>query len=556
MKKSKARSLLCCGLLVFSFLLSSFLCGCGGGKIACDFILKGGTVIDGTGAASYVADVAVKDGKIVKIGETLNADADATVYDVTGQIVSPGFIDVHTHSDSAPFSQFSVVSKIFQGVTTEICGNCGKSPLPYSEQAYEEYLKTPSGEKDALKTARLSMENYANTVNEKGYYNNLGMLIGHARLRTSVIGEEDREPTSEELEEMKSLLDTAMTQGAFGMSLGLTYPPSAFGKKPELVELAKVVAKHNGIMSVHMRNEGHQVVEAVQEVLDIAKESGVRLQISHLKILSASNWGKSGELLKMVEDARNEGIDVRCDQYPFTASSTGLKVLLPDWAQDGGKEAILKNIAEPTEQLKQDIEDRIAERGGAEKILILVLGKKGTEHNNKYLSEIMEETGLGAADATIKVLADTSVGATGIYFSMDENDVYNIMSSDFVCVGSDGSAYGLADETLPHPRNFATYPQFFQTVREKNLFPIEKAVWKCTGLPAEIMGITDRGILKEGNQADIVVFSQENIKSNSTYVDSRKAPDGISLIFVNGVLTVKDNKIQEKDAGRVLLKTK
>ena len=548
--KKRIAFILCCGMVL------SMLSGCGSKTEISgpyDYILKGGTVVDGTNSEPYVADIAVKDGKIAKIAATIDGEAETT-YDVAGQIVAPGFIDIHTHSDVSPFAVASRPSKIFQGVTTELCGNCGKSMLPYTQEEYDEYMKTQSGKTDPMKTGHLSISEYAANLDKKGYYNNVGMLVGHARLRTTVMGEVDREPTEAELEQMKELLAREMERGCYGMSLGLLYPPSAFAKVPELVELSKVIAQYDGFLAVHMRNEGNDVVESLQEALEVARQSGVRLQISHLKITSTKNWGKANELLTMIEDAKKEGIDVNCDQYPFMASSTIITVLLPDWAQDGGSTAIVNNLENATDELKEEILERVIERGGPDNIYILV-GKYGTEHDNKYLSDVMKEYDLSEADAVIKVVLDTKVTAHGIFFSMNEEDVTTIMKADFVCVGSDGSANDYAGTTYPHPRNFATYPQYFQTVREKDLMPIETAVYKCTGFPAEIMRLTDRGVLKEGMAADIIVFDYETIKSNSTYSDSRQRPDGIQYIFVNGALAVQDNKLISTTSGKALLYT-
>ncbi len=524
-----------------------------------DYILKGGTVVDGTMKKPFVADVCIKDGKIAKITEKTE-EAAKQIFDVGGLTVAPGFIDIHSHSDAIPFVPYLCDCKLQQGVTTEITGNCGKSTLPATENSIDDlnlYLSTDLASSRGAKCppARLSISDYATEINETGHIGNTGMLIGHCALRIAVTGFDDRNPNEKETEELKALLEREMKRGCFGMSLGLIYPPSAFSAREELVELSKVVAKYGGIVAVHMRNEGPKIFEAVEEMLSIAEESGVHLEISHLKLMGKPQWNKAGELLELIENAQKRGVKVTCDQYPFLASSTSLTAVLPNWAFDGGHKKIMERLENPTEELKTGIKQKIDDRGGANTILI-VSADNCPQYSAKYVSDVMKESNLSDVDAVIKILYESETRVSCNYFCINEKDMLTIMPKLYISVGSDGTArtYDKSkDSTVPHPRNFGTFPQFFQTVREHNLMPIENAVYKCTAHPAKVLNITDRGILKEGLAADITVFDYQTIKNNSTYIDSRVKPDGIKLVFVNGKLALEDKEVKEANAGKVLL---
>ena len=516
-----------------------------------DLILSGGLVIDGTGNKPYVANVCVQDGKIARI-TTENVEAEEKL-DVSGLAVAPGFIDTHSHSDANFLLDAPTESKLAQGVTTEIIGNCGMSVLPASEERFEEmdkYVQLNYGIH-----ARNSVSDYARDVEAKGLSINCGILVGHSMLRMAVMGFVNRDPDENEMEQLKSLLDRELRRGAKGMSLGLIYPPSAFSSQDELVELSKVIAKHNGFLAVHMRNEGAKVFEAVEEMIEIARRSGAHVHISHLKLMGKPQWGRSAELLQKIRDARAEGIHITCDQYPFHASSTLVTAMVPHWAHAGGPEELMRRLQEREGTVVQEIQKEMENRGGPHAVLVVNTRGAHPAWEGKYIDEIAQELGVEPVDAVIRVVLETKTVGECIYFSMDLGDVLNIMKEPYICVGSDGNALSFDKnftKSNVHPRHFAAFSQFFQTVRENSLMPLEAAVHKATGLAAEIMSITDRGVLAEGMAADIAVFDPASYESRSSFMESRVPPVGVRHVLVNGQFALRDGAITQNRAGKVI----
>ena len=477
-----------------------------------DLILRGGTVVDGTRSRPYAADVCIRDGRIARIAPDEGEEA-REVVDVSGLTVAPGFIDIHSHSDACPLLSFQPESKLFQGITTEITGNCGTSILPSLPENSREivqyffddtsmFSQVVLNEKDRSLDGLYGVEEYARAVAAHGCTANYGQLVGHGTLRGAVMGFVDRDPGPEEMERLKDLLERELRAGAFGMSLGLIYPPSAFCKREELVELAKVLKKYDALLTVHMRNEGPRIFQAVDEMLDITRRSGVHLQISHLKLMGRPQWGRSRELLDKLAAARREGLNVTCDQYPYTATSTSMTALVPKWAHDGGRAALLERLRDPSRQLKAEIAAEMEDRGGADRVMIAGTHGCRPEWEGRTVAELAEELKLSPADTVVHALDCCGGRVACIYFSIDEGDMLNIMKDMDIAVGSDG--YGLSFDrsitiTDPHPRSFGTFPRFLRLVREHQLMPLEDAVYKLTGLPADILGLRDRGTLGGGN---------------------------------------------------------
>lgn len=515
-----------------------------------DLILKGGLVVDGTGSAPRKANVCIVNGKIAAI--TPEDLAAKEVMDVAGLAVAPGFIDIHSHSDAQPFQGIAPENYLLQGVTTQIVGNCGTAMVPT-------FSRIPGQINDYSSSKRNhpgfeSVTEYLAGLEAAKPHSNYGTLAGHSNLRSSVLGYADRIPTEEELAFMCQKLDEEMRGGCFGMSLGLIYPPSSFAEKDELVALAKVIAAHDGILSVHMRNEGPRLFAAVEEMLEIARLSGVHLQISHLKLMGKPQWGKAPQLTAMLEKARAKGVNVTCDQYPFPASSTSLSALVPRWAADGGTNAMLTRLETREGTILADISREMENRGGPDCVLVV----SGTQGHDEYLGKTIEslskELSLSCEETVRQVLLDTSAKAQCIYFSINEEDIRHIMAKEWVCVGSDGSARVMKDAPTIHPRNFATFPQYFQTVREHGILPLEAMVRKATGLTASILGLTDRGTLEVGKWADICVFDPEGFESRSTFLAPQKAPAGMYHVLVNGRFAVKDQALTYEQAGKALRK--
>ena len=516
-----------------------------------DIVLSGGLVIDGTGKKPYTANVCIQNGKIACI--TTKAAEAAQVLDVTGLAVTPGFIDTHSHSDANLLLDAPTESKLAQGVTTEIIGNCGMSVIPATEEFYEEINQYVQLNYNTH--ARRSVSEYAADVREKGLSINCGVLVGHSMLRMAVMGFVNRDPDEQEMEQLKQLLDRELSRGAKGMSLGLIYPPSAFSSQEELVELAKVIAKHGGLLAVHMRNEGAKVFEAVEEMITIAQRSGAHVHISHLKLMGKPQWGRSVELLQKIRDARANGIHITCDQYPFHASSTLVTAMVPHWAHAGGPEEMMRRLRNREGTVCEEIRKEMENRGGPHAVLVVSTKGAHPSWEGMYMDEIAQELGVDPVDAVIRVTLETKTTGECIYFSMDPQDVKNIMGEMYICVGSDGNALSYDKnftKSNVHPRHFAAFSQFFQTVRENRLMPLETAVHKATGLAAEIMSIADRGILAEGMAADIAVFDPETYESRSTFMESRVPPVGMRHVLVNGEFALRDGKLTQRKTGKVI----
>ena len=525
-----------------------------------DLIIRNGTVVDGTRAPAYQADVCVKDGRIAAIAPDVQAEAKQVV-DAAGKIVSPGFLDIHSHSDVCPLVKFDVESKLQQGVTFELCGNCGSSILPATSQSRaalnDYFLTTLQFPANGLEVSLLDTTDYAAAVKANGANSNYGILAGHSSLRCAVMGFDSRSPTAEEQAALEQLLDAELTKGAFGMSLGLIYPPSAFAETQELEGLARVLKKHDAMLAVHIRNEGPRVFESVQEMLDIAERSGVHLHISHLKIMTKRLWGQSQKLLDMIDEARARGVNVTCDQYPYNASSTSMAAMVPKWAHAGGFGEMLKRLAAPEQRLLDGIAAEMESRGGADRVMVVSTHGSRTDLEGRMLDEIAREMGLSPVDAIVKIMLDCNACVNCNYFSQFEEDVERILSRADICVGSDGYNFSLDPSITrdnPHPRSFGTFPRALQLLREKNLLPLEDAVYKMTGRTAQVLGMKDRGTLAVGKVADITVFDGGTIGQTPDFMNTLRAPEGVEYVFVAGEMVLDHKKLTGAKPGQVLLR--
>ena len=520
-----------------------------------DLVLRGGLLYDGTGGKPRRGNLCVQDGKIACITDSLPEGRE--ILDVTGLAVAPGFIDIHTHSDTAHFGKGPVLSQVAQGITTEIVGNCGGSAmpsLPESREAMNAYLRPRKG-MDAFD----SVTDYARAADEKGAVLHYGTLIGHSNLRVAVMGFVNRDPDEAEMQQLEALLDREMARGAFGMSLGLIYPPSAFSQAWELERLARVIRKYDGILAVHMRNEGPRVFAAVEEMLSIARNTGVHLHISHLKLMGKPQWGRAGELVKILTEACAQGVHVTCDQYPFLASSTHMTALVPGWAHEGGYEAMVKQLENREGDICRAIAKEMENRGGPGAVLLTDTYGRNPQWEAKTVAELSGLLGLTPEETVRHVLIACGGRAYCVYFSMNKGDVLEIMDQTFICVGSDGTSLShdpARTPHVPHPRNFAAFVRFFQTVREEKRMPLETAVYKATGLTASILNLRDRGLLKEGLNADITVFDPETIGSKADYLESRVWPDGVRHVIVGGVPVIRDGEFTGALPGKAVLQAR
>ncbi len=523
-----------------------------------DLVIRNGLVADGTRRPASMADLCIRDGRISEIVQKAEPGIASSEIDARGMVVSPGFIDIHSHSDLAPLAPFEPESKTAQGVTFELCGNCGISPLPSTpgtRASITEYYLSNLQYPPMPDFSANTLDEYIAQAAAHRTAANYGMLIGHSALRGSVMGFDNRQPTAEELAAMEELLDAELSMGAFGMSLGLIYPPSAFAETGELDALAGVVRRHNALLTVHVRNEGPRVFEAVREMLGVAERTGVHLEISHLKIMTKSLWGKGGELLDLIDEARRAGVHVTCDQYPFFASSTGMTALVPKWAHAGGIHAMLERIEAPEQRLLDDIAREMESRGGAARVMISSAPGGDKSWEGQMLSEVASELGLDPIAAVLHILRKCRGNVHCNYFSQSEEDMERILSRTDIAVASDGYNYtfdrSITTDT-PHPRNFATFPHALELARDKKLMPLEDMIHKMTALPAGFMGMTERGTLEKGKIADITIFNPETVGQAGDYINSVQRPHGIEYVIVSGRTVLEHGALTGEKPGSVL----
>ncbi|MHA2497517.1 MAG: N-acyl-D-amino-acid deacylase family protein, partial [Candidatus Hodarchaeales archaeon] len=499
-------------------------------------------------------------------------DAEASwSLDANGLMVSPGFIDVHNHSDETTLVYRQMENAVMQGITTVVAGNCGMGLAPIGPAMRGHVQKRLSLElppEVQLKVTWETFDEYLKEEEKEGLGVNVAHLIGHGLIRISAMGLDDREPSIDELDKMKELTAEAMQAGAYGLSTGLIYPPGIFAKTDEIIELAKVVARYGGIYASHIRGEGKTLLNAVEEAILIGEKAGLPVQISHHKASSKKMWGKSTETLHMIEEARKRGVEVTVDQYPFRAGATTLSILLPPWSHDGGPEKLLERLKAPEERMKiqKDIEEglpdweNLATTVGWENIYVThVLTEENKAAEGKNLIEIMELRGDADVFTTLfGLLLEERASVSMVIFEMEENDILRIMGSEYTIFSTDSGACtptGPFSRGKPHPRYYGTYPRILgRYVREQGVLRLEEAIRKMTSFPAQKFGLTDRGVLRPGMTADIVIFDPDTIIDKATYEDPHQFPEGIQFVIVNGQIAVDNGEYTGILAGKTLRK--
>jgi len=516
-----------------------------------DLIVKGGRVVDGAGNPWYRADVAIHEGKIVAIGR-LGGKADHLI-SVEGLVVAPGFIDTHSHSDLMLMAEPEARQKVMQGVTTEIVGQDGLGEAPLQDDVVDDwrrYLSGLNGDPD-IEWSWRSFDEYLNRLESARPAINVASLVGHGNLRLLAMGMENRPPTASELEEMKRLLDEAMAQGAFGMSTGLIYPPCVYAETAELTELCRVVSSRGGVFVAHMRNEGDKLFESIDEVIAIGRDTGIPVQISHFKASGRQNWGKVVEALEMLDRARTEGVDVTVDQYPYIAGSTFLSSLLPSWALEGGTARMMERLGDEATRKRIAAEMSGAGRGrewGWEGILVTsVKSERNRRFEGKTVGKIAEERRQEPVEAVLSLIVEEENAVGMASFSMSEDDVRTVMRSRLQMVCTDGIVLG-----KPHPRVYGSFPRVLGPYVREGVLRLEDAVRKMTSMPAQRFGLLDRGLLRPGMRADVVVFDPETVADRATFQDPHQFPQGIEYVIVNGTVTVDGGNHTGARAGKVL----
>jgi len=518
-----------------------------------DLIVKNGRVMDGSGNPWFHADVGVDDGLVAAVGNLGAMDAKHVV-DAQGMIVAPGFIDIHSHSDVPILIDRRGLSKIHQGVTTEVVGQCGNSAAPVNDSVREYREKyARSSVPDDFHITWGTMASYMDEV-DKGASLNIAPLVGHGTVRQGVMGYENREPTEAELEDMRKLVAEAMMDGAWGMSTGLIYPPSVYGKTPEIIELAKVVAQYGGLYFSHIRGEGDTLLEAVKEACEVGAQAGLPVQISHFKASGKKNWGRTVQSLALVEEYRERGVDVTFDQYPYIASSTGLTALLPHWAHEGGVDKMLEHLRSPASRKQMKKERRL---GYPPENILVTKAKNNPQYTGKNLKEIGEMMGKDPFNAMCDLLIAENTQVPSVMFGLSEEDVVRVMRSPLGMVGSDASAIcpeGVWADSKPHPRAYGTFPRVLGHYVREGVISLQEAVRKMTGAPAQRMGFKDRGLLKEGYRADITVFDPAAVRDEATFTDPQRYASGIHHVVVNGVLVIEGGEYTGALPGKALRK--
>jgi N-acyl-D-aspartate/D-glutamate deacylase len=496
--------------------------------VPADVVIKGATIYDGSGQAGYVGDVAIAGDRITAVGKVQVAGA-PRVIDGTGLVVAPGFIDLHTHCDSGDNSVARPVHRLnkcylTQGVTTVVTGNCGAGPA--------------------------DVKGFYETLDKNGVGSNVAHLVPHNSVRTKAMGNANRAPTEEELHKMEALVEVGMKDGAWGLATGLIYTPGTYAKTDEIVALAKVAAKYHGIYASHMRHEDTRLLEGIEEALAVGRGAKTPVHISHIKASGKKAWGLSGDAIRVIQKAQADGLKVTADQYPYTASSTSLAAtVVPARYRDGTNQEYRARFDDPEKgpQMRKAIE---ADVKGREKAIVIASFSKNRKWQGKSLADIAEMEKKSAADVAIEI--EKAGGAGVVNHGMSEEDVKLYMKQPWVATASDGSAW-VPGDSVPHPRSYGTFPKKIgeYSIRD-GVIPLERAIRSASGLPADVIGFPDRGYLKPGQFADVVVFDPKTFGTPATYEQPHQYATGVKYLFVNGKAAIDGGEFKDVLAGKAL----
>ena len=514
-----------------------------------------GTVVDGTGAPAYAGDVVVDGDRIVDVvprgGHAVAAQGLMETVDATGCLVTPGFIDSHTHSDAYLVIEPDAPSKITQGVTTEINGQCGGSVAPrYGEARLSSDWASILGPRLTWR----SLAEYREVLSAAKPAVNTVQFIGHNTLRSSVVGYAGRAAAPDELERMKRLLAESLDDGGWGLTTGLIYQPGRYSTPEEVVELARVAAGKGGIYATHMRSEGDGILEAIDEVLDLVRVTGIRAEISHLKTSGRRNWHKIDAVLDKMQGAVDAGLLLGSDRYPYCAAGTDLDVVLPDWAQAGAAKAECGRLADASTRARIVSELNASDRDWSTVMIGGAWHADNKRFSGRFVPEILAETAVSPGELVCRILEKDLCRTGGFFFGMSEENLAKIYSRPWIVPGSDASLrapWGPLGADHPHPRAYATMPEFYRRVRALG-FSREDAIARMTGLPAGRFGLKGRGVIGKGAFADIVVWREDSFSARSTYVDPHRFSGGVELVMVNGSIPYRDGRFTGDRAGRFL----
>ncbi len=525
-----------------------------------DSVIKNATILDGTGQKPWIGDVGIAGDTIAAIG-VIAPEQGRNVIQASGLHLCPGFIDIHTHSDGRIFACPTADSRVMQGITTELTGNCGSSVAP---------LKRSSNKDDLQEFQELGIvpdwtdvASYFRRLEQTRISVNHAFLLGQGRLRKNAVGLVDRKLTTNELKTVLRAVEEGMDCGAFGLSTGLEYAPGIYTPAEEIISMVEIVARRGGLYASHMRNEDVRLLEAIQEAIDVGRKTKVRVEISHFKAAGRTNWNKQSAALGLLEKARRQDVDVSADAYPYTAYSTNITIRLASWVREGGTKAILKRLQDPEtrRRISREVSESIQESPGGFELIVISSTK--SEKNRitigKNLVEIGEMWKVKPVDALLRLLVEEETEVGFIGHGMQSENVEMVLSHPLVMIGSDGSSIapkGKVAETRPHPRSYGTCPRVLgHYVRERKLFDLSTAVKKMTSMPADQLRLTDRGRIARGMKADLVIFDGAKVRDTATFEDPHQYPHGIKHVLVNGTLVVENGKHTGARPGRVLRRT-
>ncbi|MCJ0053807.1 D-aminoacylase [Clostridioides difficile] len=522
-------------------------------------LIKHGLIVDGNKTPAYEGDILIENEKILKISQDLNEEAEKVI-DAKGRVICPGFIDTHSHSDLVilvnPYNEV----KIRQGITTEVLGQDGISMAPLPQEHISSWRKNLAGldgESDEIDWKYETTENYLKMMDYNGVGLNETYLVPHGNVRMEAMGLEDRPATKEEIQKMCEITERELKAGAIGLSTGLIYIPCAYSLTEEIIEMCKVVAKYDGVFVVHQRSEADTILTSMEEIIEIGKQSGVKVHFSHFKVCGKANWKYIPQVIELLEKAEKEGIRVSFDQYPYAAGSTMLGVVLPPWAHSGGTDKLIERLSDENERakMKKDIAngiegwDNFIEFAGIDQIFVTsVKTEKNKDTIGKSLLEIGKMRGKDPLDATFDLLKEEENAVGMVDFYGLEEHIIGFMKRDEQNVCTDGLLAG-----KPHPRAYGSFPKILgRYVRELNVLTIEEAVYKMTKKAATSFSIKDRGELKEGYFADIVIFDKDTVSGCDDFINSMQYPTGIDYVIINGNCVVEEGKYNKIKAGKVL----
>jgi N-acyl-D-aspartate/D-glutamate deacylase len=538
-----------------------------------DVLITNAQIVDGTGGAPRQGSIAISGGKIAAVGEV--SGSAAQTIDAKGRIVAPGFIDMHSHSDMTLITDGNGQSKIRQGVTTEVIGESDSvAPRqPRTPTGGEAMSERPGGAGPRVEWT--DFNGYYAAIEKGGISPNLLSYVGLGTVRSMVIGPDDRKATAAEIEAMQKVVSSMMDQGIFGVSTGLIYPPNAFADVAELSEVSKPAAAKGGLYASHLRYDGLKLRDGIEEAIAIGERAGMPVHVFHIKVTGQKNVGRMKEVIEMVEAARARGVRVTADQYPYVASSTSLTATIPPWAQDGGTDKLIARLNDPKERarIRKEMENtnpswesRYQSAGTWQNVQLAAIGRTrgGTNDavspNRKYegmrVAEAAKQAGKDPFDFVFDLLIEERGSIGCVYFIIDEGDLALALKQPWVAIGSDGSSLatdGPLRAGVPHPRNFGTFPRVLgRYVREMKVISLEEAVRKMSSLPASILGLTDRGTIKEGMWADLVIFDPATVADKATFADPFQYPVGIDTVLVNGTVVLEEGTHTNARPGQVL----